>query len=136
MDPITMALTAALAAGVAQGVTKVAEQAVVDGYNALKSALKKKFGAGSDLVEAVEKLEAKPASPGRQATLHEEVRASQADQDPDLAKAAEALLARIADLPGGLTLISQSVQGHGNIFSGTGDVTVTNLPKDPGGNSA
>ncbi len=47
MDPITTAIVAALAA--------LSKDAIKDGYNALKSTLKKKFGSESDLVDAVEK---------------------------------------------------------------------------------
>ena len=125
MDPITMAIVSALAAGIGAGVPKVAEQAIVDGYNTLRSALKERFGEDSDVVEAVEKLEAKPNSTGRQTTLHEEIKDSKADQDPDLIIAAEALVAKIKDLPGGQTIVTQVVEGDSNVFSGTGDVTVT-----------
>ncbi len=125
MDPITMAIVSALAAGIGAGVPKVAEQAIVDGYNTLKSALKERFGEGSDVVEAVEKLEAKPNSTGRQTTLKEEIKDSKADQDPDLIIAAEALVAKIKDLPGGQTIVTQVVEGDRNVFSGTGNVTVT-----------
>ena len=71
MDPITMAIVSALAAGIGAGVPKVAEQAIVDGYNTLRSALKERFGKDSDVVEAVDRLEAKPNSRGRQTTLNE-----------------------------------------------------------------
>lgn len=125
MDPITMAIVSALAAGIGAGVPKVAEQAIVDGYNTLKSALKERFGEGSDVVEAVEKLEAKPNSTGRQTTLKEEIKDSKADQDPDLIIAAEVLVAKIKDLPGGQTIVTQVVEGDRNVFSGTGNVTVT-----------
>ncbi len=125
MDPITMAIVSALAAGIGAGVPKVAEQAIVDGYNTLRSALKERFGEGSDVVEAVEKLEAKPNSTGRQTTLKEEIEDSKADQDPDLIIAAEALVAKIKDLPGGQTIVTQVVEGDRNVFSGTGNVTVT-----------
>ena len=125
MDPITMAIVSALAAGIGAGVPKVAEQAIVDGYNTLRSALKERFGEDSDVVEAVEKLEAKPNSTGRQTTLHEEIEDSKADQDPDLIIAADALVAKIKDLPGGQTIVTQVVEGDRNVFSGTGNVTVT-----------
>ena len=129
MDPITAAIVSALAVGIGAGAAKVAEQAIADSYNALKSALMKKHGEDSDVIEAVEKLEAKPNSTGRQTTLQEEIKASKADQDPELIKAAKALLAKIKKLPEGQTIVSQVVTGDRNIFSGTGDVKVTNQPK-------
>jgi len=49
MDPISLAIVTALAAGVAAGGSKVAEQAIVDGYNALKLLIRSKFGGGSEL---------------------------------------------------------------------------------------
>ncbi len=46
IDPITTAIIAALA--------NLSKDAIKDGYGALKAALKKKFGAESDLVDAVD----------------------------------------------------------------------------------
>ena len=53
MDPITTAIVTAIAA--------VSSSAIKDSYSALKALLKKKFGEKNDLVEAVNKLEAKPS---------------------------------------------------------------------------
>jgi hypothetical protein len=125
MDPITTAFLAALATGIGAGAPQVAEQAIIDGYNALKFAIQKKFGQESAIVEAVEKLEVKPKSTGRQTTLHEEIIDSGADQDPELLNAATALLAIIKELPEGQTIVKQVVTGNRNIFSGSGDVNVT-----------
>lgn len=121
MDPITLAIVGALA--------KLSETVIADAYQALKAAIAQKFGGESDVSKAVESVEQKPESPGRQATLHEEVAAAQADQDPDLRQAAEAILARLKDLPDGQTVISQTVSGNQNVFSGTGDI---NLNQPPG----
>ncbi len=63
MDPITTAIVAALAA--------LSKDAIKDSYNALKSALKKKFGSESDLVDAVDKLEKKPDSEGRKSMVQD-----------------------------------------------------------------
>ena len=54
MDPITTAVLAALG--------QLAEPAVKDAYEAFKSLLVRKFGKPSDVVKAVETLEAKPDS--------------------------------------------------------------------------
>ncbi len=81
MDPITVSIVAALAAGVTEGATRVAQQAIVDAYGVLKDALKKKFGDRSEVVKSVESLEAKPASNARKELLAEEVAAAKADQD-------------------------------------------------------
>ena len=98
MDPITTAIIAAAAAGVASSAGEVGQQAVRDAYNGLKVLLKQKFGAG-DLVEAVDKVEQKPDSEGRRAMLQEEVATAQAYQDPELKQAAETLLAQMEQEP-------------------------------------
>jgi hypothetical protein len=117
MGPITTTLVAAL--------SKLAEPAVREGYEALKGVLKRKFGAGSDVVSAVEKLEQKPGSEGRRATLDEEVQASKASADADVAATAKALAdLLVAGLKSPSQEVRQVVTGDQNIFSGTGDVTV------------
>lgn len=85
MDPITTAFVTALAIPMAKDVIK-------DGYDALKAALKKKFGDQSDVVNAVEQLEKKPDSEGRKATLQEEVENAKIYNDPQMVKLAEELL--------------------------------------------
>ena len=52
--------------------TTVAKNTIMDGYEALKSLLKKKFGGTSDAADALEKLEAKPNSEGRLKSLSTE----------------------------------------------------------------
>ena len=89
MDPITTAIVAALA--------KVGESAIGDAYRALKGVIKKKFGDQSDVAEAVEGLEKRPDSAGRKATLQEELEAAGALQDPEVLRAADALLAKIQE---------------------------------------
>ena len=121
MDPITLAIVAAVTAGV----TKVGEQAITDAYAGIKELLKRKFGSESKVVKAVEDVEANPDSKSRPATLSEEVRASKADQDAEIMKAAEILLAKLKDTAAGQTIVNQTVTGNQNIFSGTGDVTVS-----------
>jgi hypothetical protein len=120
MDPITLAITGALA--------KLGESVIADAYQALKAAIAQKCGVDSDVTKAVENLEQKPDSTGRLETLKEEVVAAKVDQDPDLLKAANALLSKLKDFPAGQTIINQTVMGNKNIFSGTGNVTGTNKP--------
>ncbi|MCB8765937.1 hypothetical protein L2E68_02430 [Planktothrix agardhii 1029] len=85
MDPITTAFVTALAIPMAKDVIK-------DGYDALKAALKKKFGDQSDVVNAVEQLEKKPDSEGRKSMLQEEVENAKIYNDPQMVKLAEELL--------------------------------------------
>jgi hypothetical protein len=117
MDPITVAIIAALA--------NLSQSVIKDAYTALKVAIAQKCGVDSDLLQAIDKLEGKPDSAGRKEVLREEVAAAKADKDPELTKLAETLLGKLKDLPNGQTVITQTVKGDRNIFSGTGDVTVT-----------
>lgn len=117
MDPITLAITTALA--------NLSQNVIKDAYTALKAALQDKFGVKSELVEAVDKLEQKPESKARQAILQEEVESSRADQDPDLLQVAKALIEQLKELPGGKVDINQviKIRGDRNIVTGQGDVT-------------
>lgn len=133
MDPITTAIIAAAAAGYAGGAGKASQQAVLDAYNGLKTLLQRKFGAGSDLAEAVEKVEQKPASAAHQAMLQEEVVAAQADEDPELQEAAQTLLAQMKEEPQLANYVQQIAAGnyiaqasHG----GTASVNVGAPPED------
>ncbi len=74
MDPITAAVVAAVSAGAIGGLTEVS-----------------KFGKESEVVQAVEKVEARPASDARKAALAEEVAAAKADQDSELLRVAHAV---------------------------------------------
>lgn len=112
MDPITTALTAALFAGAASGLTEVAKKAIADGYNGLKALLHKKHGDKGDVAQALEKLEAKPESEGRKTTLGEEMKASSAAEDPELLSKAEALLKLLEGMP--------QAQKHVQIAKGIG----------------
>ena len=100
MDPITTAIVAALA--------NLSKEAVKDGYGSLKAALKQKFGSESDLVDAVNKLEKKPDSEGRKATLQEEVEMVKVNDDPDIIRLAQDLLDKIKEQSGGQLIISQT----------------------------
>jgi hypothetical protein len=92
MDPITAAIVTAVSAGAVSGITEASKIAIADAYNKLKALLTKKFGGESDVVRAVDQVEAKPDSAGRKVTLQEEVTAAQADQDQEVLRAAQALL--------------------------------------------
>lgn len=108
MDPITTAIIAAITLGVTSGATKIGQQAVVEAYTVLKSLLKKKFGDQSEIIKSVEGLETKPESSGRKEILKEEIASVKADQDPDIRKAAQALLDQISTQQGGEQHIQQA----------------------------
>jgi hypothetical protein len=102
MEPTTFtAIVATLSAGVAAGVGKVGESALVDAYQELKAALKRQFGDNSEVVKAVDQLEQKPDSEGRKGMLRKEVEAVGADGDPDILQAAQQLLEQLKAQPGG-----------------------------------
>ena len=120
MDTITTAIIAGLA-----GISK---DAIKDSYNALKGACKKKFGEGSDLAEAIDKLEKKPDSKGRQTTLKEEVEAANAHEDGEIIRLAQALLNKIQEQPGKQQIITQTIT-HVKYAatSGTGTASISNI---------
>src|SRR6478609_953807 len=91
MDPITTAIITAVSAGAVAGLTDTAKTAVKDGYNSLKDGYKqlkdlliKKFGTHSEVVQAIDRLEAKPKSQGYQQVLQEEIAAVKAEQDDEI----------------------------------------------------
>ncbi len=127
MEPIATVILSALVAGAAAGVGEVGKRLVVDGYEALKAALTARFGADSELADAVAGLEKHPDSDGRKQTLHEEIVAAKADADPELVELARALLDQIESQPGGAQHIQNAV---GNYIAqadrgATATVTVT-----------
>jgi len=112
MDPITTAIVAALAAGVAKSAGKLGEKVIVEAYEALKAAIRNKLGIESDAAKAVDALEAKPESAGRKGTLSEELTAAKADQDPQILAAAQALLDKLKAQPGGEQIIQQATGSY------------------------
>jgi hypothetical protein len=129
MDPVTTAILAAIAAGVASGGPKAVEAAVVDAYGGLKRLLQQKFGPQSTVIEAVEKVEAKPEREGYRVTLREEIQEAEAEKDPEILQAAELLQDQIKQQPHGDQLIQQIVNGNNNVFSATGNVYVNQHPR-------
>ncbi|MCC3408439.1 MAG: hypothetical protein JGK17_23210 [Microcoleus sp. PH2017_10_PVI_O_A] len=101
MDPITTAFVTTLTIPVAKDI-------ITDGYQALKAALKKKFGSESDLVDAIEKLEKKPDSEGRKSTLQEEIENAKVNDDTEIVKLAQDLLNQLKEQPGGQDIINQT----------------------------
>ncbi|MEM8829753.1 MAG: hypothetical protein AAGE96_10395 [Cyanobacteria bacterium P01_G01_bin.19] len=104
MDIITTAIIAALAA--------VSKDAIKDSYNALKSALKEKFGAESKVVGAVKELEDNPNSEARQAVLKEEVGKAKVNDDAEIVTLANNLLDETKKQPDGektITMIQKNI---------------------------
>lgn len=88
MEPIiATAIVAALA--------DLSKDVIKDSYSALKSALQRKFGDKSELVDAVNKLEKRPDSEARRAFVSEEIENSEAESAPEIRKLAEAILSQL-----------------------------------------
>ncbi len=112
-------------AAIAGALGNLSSDAVKAAYKGMKDLLHRKFGAESDLADAVKKLEQKPDAQGRQLTLKEEVETAGADKDEEIIKAAEVLLEAVKAQTGGKVNINQqTVSGSGHIFSQSGNVTV------------
>jgi hypothetical protein len=108
MDLVTTAIVGA--------VSKLGETIIKDAYEALKTAIVRKFGKDSSLAEAVERLEKKPNSDGRREALKKEVAVAKADQDPEILKAVQDLLDRLEDQrkPSASKYVTEI---HGNVHS-------------------
>lgn len=113
-------------AAIMGALTMLAEPAIKDGYDALKALLRRKTGEKSAVVNAVENLEKDPASKGRRLTLEEDLGKAGLDRDDEVLRLARALLEKLGgSVAGSGTTVTQTVTGSENIFSGTGNVTVT-----------
>lgn len=88
MDTITKAIITRLTIA---GNNPAADSA----YEALKAALRQKYGDSSELIETLTKLEQHPTSVGRQTVLKEEILLTQAAQDPALLTLAQILLTKL-----------------------------------------
>lgn len=112
MDPVTTAIIAALSAGVTTSTSEVGKKVIVDAYEALKTVIKQKFGIESDVVKAMEGVEAKPESAGRRETLKEEISAAKADQDPEILGVAKKLIEQISAQPNGGQHIQSAIGSY------------------------
>ncbi len=95
MEPLTTistAIVAAVTAGATAGVTAVGKQTIVDGYSALKKAIKDKFGKDSKSVQAIKELEGDPDSKARQGVLAEKIEDEKVYEDRSVIKIAQQLI--------------------------------------------
>jgi hypothetical protein len=120
MDIFTSAIAAALG--------DLGSAAVLGAYQAVKTLVLRKFGAESDLADALKKLEQKPDAQARQQLLKEEAAMAGADKDEEIIKAAQALLDAVKAQPGGAeavqNIVKQIVIGKKNIVAGVGDINI------------
>ncbi len=106
MDPLSVILSAVVT-GAATALKPTAEQAVKDAYAGLKRLIVNRYGDKADVSSAVEKVEAKPESEGRQLTLKEELTDAGADQDEELVQLAQALLEALKSTAEGRAAVSK-----------------------------
>ena len=129
MEPVITTIAAAVALGAAAGIKDTASKAVVDAYAGLKKLIQDRYKKNEDVTDAVDYLVKKPEAEGRRQELSKALDGAGADKDAELVEAAEKVLAAVKDQPGGedavRQIINQQVIGNDNIFSGTGNVTVT-----------
>jgi hypothetical protein len=92
MDPVALIVTAVVA-GIAAAAKPTAEQAVRDAYTRLKTLIQRRFADKGDVTTALDQVENKPESAGRQEMLKEELDEAEAGQDADVVEAARELLA-------------------------------------------
>ncbi len=88
VDPVTI-IVAALVSGILAGLQATAEQAVTDGYQALKATIIRKYGRQAKT--SIEQLEQDPHSLPRQEAVAQELRSAGADQDIELQQLASKL---------------------------------------------
>jgi hypothetical protein len=111
-DIVVNAIVTALYSGALTGAADASKKAISDGYEGLKSLIKKRFGSGSEAAIAVERLETRPDSEGRKRTLSEELESVGVGIDEGMVDAAQALLALIRSLPQGESHV-QTAKGTG-----------------------
>lgn len=120
METLTAAIMAALG--------NLGVKAVGDAYEGVKALMHRKFGAESDLADALKKLEQKPDAQARQQLLKEEAETAGADKDEEIIKAAQALLDAVKAQPGGEKAVQQIIKqitiGDKNIVAGIGDINI------------
>ena len=129
MEPVITTIAAAVALGAAAGLKDTASKAVVDAYAGLKKLIQDRYKKNEDVTDAVDYLVKKPEAESRQQELSKALQDAGAESDQELVQAAEAVLAAVKEQPGGedavRQIVNQQVTGDSNIFSGTGNVTVT-----------
>ena len=103
MDPITIAIVAAVSAGI----TDIGKKAFGDAYQGFKDLIKSKFGPDSKVSTAIAELEKNPESKGRQITLAETMAQEKADQDHELINIAEQLVQALKETDQGRLAVAK-----------------------------
>ena len=131
MDALSLIVTA-VATGAALGLKPTAEQAVKDGYAALKRLLINRYGGQGDVAEAVEKVEAKQDADWPKEMLREELGAAAAE-DRELLRQAQDLLRAARperDASAESSAVTVTASGHSVAVGGSVGGSVTNIHGD------
>lgn len=134
MDPITLAIVAAVTAGITASAGKVAEKAVLDAYEGLKGLIKKKFGGDGKVPKAIAEVEEEPDFKPYQEGLKTRIEAAEVHKDPEILKAAQSLLDLLQHQPAGAQAIQHFQHVYGDYSAaagpyGTATVNVGQPPK-------
>jgi hypothetical protein len=133
MDPVTLAIVAAVTAGITASAGKVAEKAVLDAYEGLKGLIKKKFGGDGQVPKAIADLEGEPDFKPYQEGLKQRIEVAKVHNDPEILKAAQALLDLLQDKPAGAQAIQhvQHVYGDYSAAAGPYGTATVNIGQPP-----
>jgi hypothetical protein len=136
MDPLTV-IVSAVVAGAAASAKDVVSQALKDAYAGLKTLIVRRFGKKADVKGALEGVEKRPDSEARQAVLKEELETAGANQNAEVIRQAQALLALLKEhgmAPA--TSFHAELHGSGAIAQGVGAVAAGDVAVggDVGGN--
>ncbi len=103
MEPITTAIVAALASGM----NKATSTAIKDAYSALKNKLCDMLSSESEAVNALQNLEKKPDSSGRQGVLNEELLHANVEQTFEIQQLLNTLLDKLNQTESGKDALSK-----------------------------
>ncbi len=119
MDPVTLAITTALSAGVLSGLSTVSSQAILDGYDAIKNKIKEKYGKNSNLANSISLLEQRHDSKNLQGAVQEEVDIAGANKDEEILQLSEELYSLLEKQANN----SINITGNGNTIGNNNKVT-------------
>ncbi|MEJ2599386.1 MAG: hypothetical protein P8Z00_13710 [Anaerolineales bacterium] len=139
MDPVTAAIITALSVGLSKGITKVGENLLTDGYNALKNMLQRKYGGDKKLAKAIKAVEKNPNSESNQKALEDRLARYQVERDAELMRLAEKLMSvsrqvTNINLRAGNHATQMVGDGIGSIGSMHGNVIIDKGPAAPSAN--
>lgn len=124
MNPIATSLISAVVYDLGKGT-------IAKAYNALRGALERKLGTESEVIKAIEGLEADPNSPGYKLVLQEKITKANIEKDPELVNLAQKLLDLLEDRQG----TKQNIQNISNVkyaaTSATGNASIGNITEHP-----